>query len=126
MKRALAIACVGFWLPLAQGAEDLARQVQLEDLGRALFFDVNLSRDRTQSCATCHDPARAFTDWRDSGVNAAASLGDDQLSLGDRNAPTASYASLTPDFHRDAQGEYVGGQFWDGRAATLDAQAGGP
>ena len=38
---------------MASAAEPAAnRQVQLEDLGRALFFDVNLSRDRTQSCAT--------------------------------------------------------------------------
>src|SRR6185503_7396960 len=32
--------------------------------GRRLFFDVSLSADRKTSCATCHDPARAFTDGR--------------------------------------------------------------
>ncbi|MDR2214101.1 MAG: methylamine utilization protein MauG [Pseudomonadales bacterium] len=105
---------------------DLERQVRLVDLGRSLFFDVNLSRERHQSCATCHDPARAFVDWRDNGVKAAASLGDDLRSLGDRNAPSASYASQSPEFHQDAAGNYIGGQFWDGRAATLEAQAGGP
>lgn len=31
-------------------------------LGRRLFFDVRLSRNETQSCASCHDPARAFTE----------------------------------------------------------------
>ncbi|WP_426757050.1 MbnH family di-heme enzyme [Myxococcus sp. Y35] len=31
-------------------------------LGRKLFFDVRLSRNETQSCASCHDPARAFTE----------------------------------------------------------------
>ena len=36
----------------------------LEALGEALFFDPNLSRNRTQSCATCHDPAYAFADPR--------------------------------------------------------------
>ena len=106
--------------------EQYARQTRLEDLGRSLFFDVNLSRDRTQSCATCHDPARAFTDWRDNGVGAAASLGGDFYSLGDRSAPTAGYASQIPPFHIDGAGEYVGGQFWDGRASTLEEQAGGP
>lgn len=109
-----------------QAADDAARQTALEDLGRALFFDVNLSRDRNQSCATCHDPARAFTDWRDSGVQAAASLGTDLHSLGDRNAPTISYASAIPRFGRNAELDYVGGLFWDGRADTLEAQAGGP
>lgn len=111
---------------LLPAAEPDLRQQRLEDLGRALFFDVNLSQNRTQSCATCHDPARAFTDWRDSGVGAAASLGDDGHSLGDRQAPTAAYAALAPAFHQRADGSYAGGQFWDGRAATLAEQAEGP
>jgi cytochrome c peroxidase len=33
-------------------------------LGRALFFEPALSRDGTRSCASCHQPARAFTDGR--------------------------------------------------------------
>ncbi len=90
-------------------------------LGERLFFDVNLSANRTQACATCHDPAHAFTDPR-----GMASLGDDGESLGDRNAPTVTYAALTPVFHRDADGQWRGGQFLDGRAATLEDQAGGP
>ena len=105
---------------------DEQRQARLVDLGRALFFDVNLSFNRTQSCATCHDPARAFIDWRDSGVSAAASLGDDGHSLGDRNAPTLSYAALTPPLQRNAAGEWLGGQFLEGRAPTLADQAQGP
>src|SRR5207244_567658 len=32
------------------------------DLGRKLFFEPRLSADGTVSCATCHDPKRAFTD----------------------------------------------------------------
>ncbi len=115
-----------FTMNVAFAAEPATRQTQLEDLGRALFFDVNLSRDRTQSCASCHDPARAFSDWRDSGVKAAASLGADLHSLGDRNAPTISYAATIPEFSRKPDGEYVGGLFMDGRAATLEEQAGGP
>jgi cytochrome c peroxidase len=34
------------------------------ELGRRLFFDTRLSGNRTYSCASCHDPARAFTDGR--------------------------------------------------------------
>ena len=108
-------------------AEDAAlQQTQLEDLGRALFFDVNLSLDRTQSCATCHDPAQAFVDFRTSGVAAAASMGGDMHSLGDRNAPTAAYASHVPSFSLNALGDYVGGLFRDGRANDLEEQAAGP
>src|SRR5258707_14561940 len=33
-------------------------------LGKKLFFDGRLSADGSVSCATCHDPARAFTDGR--------------------------------------------------------------
>lgn len=110
---------------IAADAADL-RKSKMSDLGAALFFDVNLSLERTQSCATCHDPARAFSDWRDNGVSAAASLGGDLLSLGDRNAPTISYAALTPEFHINADGEYEGGMFLDGREPNLTGQAGGP
>lgn len=94
----------------------------LQALGEALFFDENLSANRTQSCASCHDPDHGFADPRPG----AASLGDDGFSLGDRNAPTASYAAFTPAFHRTADGVWVGGQFWDGRAASLEDQAAGP
>ena len=95
-------------------------------LGEALFFDTNLSLDRTQSCATCHNPAAAFTDSRDNGVGGAVSLGDDGRSLGDRNAPTIMYAQLSPAFGPDESGVYAGGLFHDGRADDLADQAGQP
>lgn len=121
----LLVACV-FGANTEPNADPL-RQVKLEDLGRSLFFDVNLSKNRTQSCATCHDPAQAFVDWRNNGTNGSASLGDDMNSLGDRNAPTVSYASFSPAFHLNSNtGEYEGGQFLDGRENDLEGQAGGP
>ncbi len=73
-------------------------------LGRRLFFDGKLSRDGTVACATCHDPARAFTDGR------PTSMGIDGR-VGQRNAPTVMNAL------------YNATQFWDGRAPTLEAQA---
>ncbi|MDF1718485.1 MAG: cytochrome c peroxidase [Antarcticimicrobium sp.] len=97
-----------------------------EALGEALFFDPNLSRDHTQACATCHDPNTGFVDPRETDLGRAVSLGDDGHSLGVRNAPTASYAALTPPFHLNAEGKWVGGLFLDGRATDLAAQAGGP
>jgi cytochrome c peroxidase len=96
-------------------------------LGRELFFDVNLSRNRTQACASCHAPEQAFTDPRvNDPVGAAVSLGDDGHSLGERNTPTAAYASLAPEYHINKEGEPVGGLFLDGRAKNLEEQAGGP
>lgn len=105
----------------------VADDIKKEDLGQMLFFDVNLSKNRTQSCATCHNPNAGFADDRDNGVKKMASLGDDGKSLGDRQAPTASYAKFSPTFHFDEKTKkYVGGQFWDGREPTLEGQAGGP
>ncbi len=99
---------------------------ELASLGQALFFDPNLSATRNQSCASCHEPGRAFTDSRDNGVSGAVSLGDDGRSLGDRNTPGTTYAFLIPDFHTDDKDEYVGGYFLDGRAATMVDQAAEP
>jgi cytochrome c peroxidase len=97
-----------------------------EALGEALFHDKNLSRNRSQACATCHMPENGFSDRRDAVNGNAVSLGDDGKSFGDRNAPSATYASFSPPFHKDASGIYLGGQFWDGRAKGLEEQAGGP
>lgn len=113
-------------------------------LGEQLFSDTNLSFNRTQSCATCHNPDSGLADDRDNtgvaGTPYAASLGDDGASLGDRNAPTASYAAFSPTFSEGTRSRvasqqtsgvedyegFLGGQFWDGREANLTGQAGGP
>lgn len=98
------------------------------ELGEALFHDVNLSFNRMQSCATCHNPGQGLTDTRSNeATDVGVSLGDDGFSIGVRNAPTASYAALMPAFHwNEEEQAYMGGQFLDGRASNLAAQAGGP
>ncbi len=108
--------------------EKKAENLKLKQgLGQILFFDKNLSKNRTQACATCHNPEYGFVDPRNNGVSKMASLGDDGKSIGDRQAPSAAYAMYSPKFHFDKKKKkYIGGQFWDGRAATLAAQAGGP
>lgn len=123
VSAALALTSV---LALPVAAQDATPYASLEDWGEALFFDPNLSLNRTQSCATCHDPGAGFVDPRETRAGLAVSLGDDGLSIGDRNAPTAAYAMFSPAFHQRADGAYVGGQFHDGRAASLADQAGGP
>lgn len=103
-------------------------------LGEKLFFDKNLSLTRQTSCATCHDPEHGFVDARFSEqgtdqsifIHGAFSVGDDDVSLGGRNAPTATYAQFTPDFGKNTNDEYLGGQFHDGRADSLKIQAMGP
>jgi len=73
-------------------------------LGAKLFLDVRLSGDGTRSCASCHDPARAFSDGR------ARGLGRDGSDL-QRNTPGLYNLGWSHVF------------FADGRAASLEDQA---
>ncbi|MBL0370932.1 methylamine utilization protein MauG [Rhizobium sp. KVB221] len=126
MRSALTILTVAV---LSSGTVAQAADVAFptrEKLGEALFFDVNLSKNRTQSCSTCHMPDIGFSDRQGAIAGNAVSVGDDGKSVGDRNAPSAAYAALTPPFHKDVNGAYLGGQFWDGRASSLEDQAAGP
>jgi len=111
---------------LISGAAAAEGYNSVEALGEALFFDVNLSQNRTQSCATCHNPDHGYVDTRQTDAGLAYSLGDDGESLGDRNAPTITYAREVPSFRVNDMDYYMGGQFLDGRAHDLAAQAGGP
>jgi cytochrome c peroxidase len=73
-------------------------------LGQQLFFDGRLSADGAVACATCHDPARAFSDGRPVSIGIHGRAGQ-------RNAPTILNAL------------YNKAQFWDGRVQTLEEQA---
>ena len=96
----------------------------LEALGQRLYFDTNLSEPAGQSCAACHLPTAGFAD-PDAELPTSRGVLPDRF--GSRNAPTAAYALFSPEFHFDTQeGLYVGGQFLDGRAATLEEQAKAP
>lgn len=74
------------------------------ELGRKLFFDPILSKDRTISCSSCHQSQFAFAD------NKAVSLGVGG-ARGARNTPSVMNSSGRTSF------------FWDGRAETLEDQA---
>lgn len=76
-------------------------------LGKKLYFETALSKDGTVACATCHDVTRSFTDRRP----VSEGVGD---QLGRRNAPTTMNAAL------------LHSQFLDGRATSLEDQAGQP
>ena len=118
--------------PLMQSNYALADQVTKKELdykalGEVLFFDKSISFNKTQSCSTCHSPDTAFVDQRKNSANQMVSEGDNPHLHGNRNANTALYAMFSPDFHFDKKiQDYVGGQFWDGRAKDLAEQAGGP
>jgi cytochrome c peroxidase len=74
-------------------------------LGQKLFFERRLSADGTVSCAHCHNPELAFTERKPTSVGIKGRIGQ-------RNSPTILNAL------------YNKTQFWDGRAKTLEEQAG--
>lgn len=102
---------------------------QEQELGKLLYFDRYLSSNHNQSCASCHDVSAGFADplnlrLPDQFPVSAGSITD---RFGGRNAPPSAYAMFSPPFYYDqTEGLYIGGQFWDGRAATLKDQAKGP
>src|SRR5262249_38812207 len=50
--------------PVRDPSNRVSGNPEAAELGRALFFDPRVSATATVSCATCHDPARAWTDGR--------------------------------------------------------------
>jgi cytochrome c peroxidase len=106
----------------------------LEELGKALFFDTNLSTPAGQSCAACHAPEVGFTGPL-SEINAGGSVypGAVHVRFGNRRPPTAAYGGESPVLYFDEdEGLWIGGMFWDGRATgetlgdPLAEQAQGP
>ncbi len=114
-------SCTSFADSVLPGSENLSAKAQL---GQKLFFDANLSEPAGQACASCHNPDFAFTD---ADKSQPTSKGANPEFHGNRNAPTAMYSAHSPSFHFDRkERQYLGGQFFDGRAATLEDQAKGP
>ena len=109
------------------GNEDEVTTADKAALGASFYQDETLSLNGTMSCATCHAPEHGLVDPRTTNNTLGASLGDDGVSIGDRNTPSAGYAAFSPDFHFDEEeGLFIGGQFLDGRAKGLKEQAKGP
>lgn len=77
------------------------------ELGKKLFFDPRLSKSGFISCNSCHNMSMGGSD------NLKTSIGD-RWQQGPINSPTVLNSSLNL------------AQFWDGRAGTLQDQAGGP
>jgi len=105
----------------------------IEELGKRLFFDRNLSSPAGQDCAACHAPSVGFTGPSEH-ANKAAGVYEGAVKgrFGNRKPPAAAYAGWSPKLHLNEAGEFVGGMFWDGRATgevlgdPLAEQAMGP
>lgn len=115
---------------IAAGGANASELTPLQRLGKKIFFDRNLSEPPGISCSRCHNPKAAFAD---PNSDVPVSEGSIPSRYGVRNAPSICYAAYSPAFHFDPtvrpgimSGMYIGGFFWDGRAASLEDQAEAP
>ncbi len=104
MKKAIIISLIGISIVCSQAFRTQNEPNDKAELGKLLFFDPILSKDKTISCASCHKPNFAFAD------TSAVSIGVGGKN-GTRNTPSAMNLLLQQTF------------FWDGRAKTLEDQA---
>ncbi len=102
-------AALGMFQPILEVADNPANPLSDAkiDLGRMLYYDTRLSKNRTVSCNTCHDLAS----YGDDGKPVSTGIHE---QTGGRSAPTVYNAAI-----------HIA-QFWDGRAADVEAQAVGP
>lgn len=91
-------------IPYPKGNPQTSSKIEL---GKKLFFDPILSRAKTISCASCHNPTKGWSDGN------KVAIGDNE-SNGRRNSPTILNSAYQYTY------------FWDGREKSLEAQALGP
>ena len=102
-------AALGMFQPLLEVADNPENAVTEPKvtLGRMLYYDTRLSKNRSVSCNTCHDLAS----FGDDGLKTSKGINE---QLGGRSAPTVYNAAI-----------HIA-QFWDGRAKDVEEQAIGP
>jgi len=131
MRTAFKIACAALALGFTPA---LAQLTPIEQVGKNLLFDSQLSTPPGQSCAACHSPDTGFT-GPDEAINAGPTVyaGAVHTRFGNRKPPTTAYGGDSPVLHYDdVEGLWIGGMFWDGRATgwtlgdPLAEQAMGP
>ncbi|MEP6545921.1 MAG: cytochrome c peroxidase, partial [Gammaproteobacteria bacterium] len=129
-------ACLACSVALADDApfyantfEKVPASAAMTALGRALFLDPSLSASGNVSCATCHDPKRAFGPPNDLPVQRG---GSDGRRPGVRAVPSLTYSQNIPPFtehYIEDEGDDsidqgpAGGRNWDGRAQSAHDQA---
>jgi cytochrome c peroxidase len=94
-----------------------------ERIGRAIFFDADLSNPAGTSCASCHDPEKAFSG--NHGSTTGVALGSRPNHFARRNTPSVLYMKFVPAFHfaleddDDLAESPFGGLTWNGRADSV-------
>jgi len=106
----------GMLLGVAVAGAAAADLTAIQELGKDLFFDQNLSANGNQACAACHGPAVGWTGPNEN-LNAHGAVYEGSIAgrFGNRKPPSAAYATFSPILHVSRE-DFVGGNFWDGRA----------
>ena len=113
------ISLIALWLTSAPGVAQALTPV--EQLGKFIFFDTNLSVNSNQSCAACHTPAVGWT-GPVPAINVAGAVYEGSINgrFGNRKPPSSAYATSSPILHyviEKKEALFIGGNFWDGRAS---------
>jgi cytochrome c peroxidase len=93
-------------------------------LGELMNFDENMSVDRNQACSFCHMPYTGFAGPIPSvNLTMAAYPGSVHFRANDRTPLRYAYASTFPVLqYNEAQQDFYGGNFWDGRSTGYQLQ----
>jgi cytochrome c peroxidase len=116
-----ALMCSAVLLVVSSAAPAAAQGVTLmAELGGEIFFDQELSINRNQSCAACHEFESGWT-GPDPVINAHGAVyeGSIPILFGNRKPPSSAYATQSPVLHIVMEGSesvFTGGNFWDGSA----------
>src|SRR6201997_3801173 len=107
---------------------------QVQTLGKLEIFDPNLAVNNNLACSFCHDPAAGyangvsilsvFTGGSNPGsvpINVHGAYPDNRIAK--RNPQSYVYATYFPPLqYNQSQGDFYGGNFWDGRATGYKLQ----
>ncbi len=101
------------WVAFLGQGQDLS---PIEQLGKSIMFDSNLSSPGGQSCISCHSQQTGFTNpLSDVNAHGAVHAGAISSLFGNRKPAGIAYNGDSPPLHSE-DGTWVGGVFFDGRA----------
>ena len=124
MKTVMSVVASLCLVGLTAGAADLS---PIEQLGKQLFFDTNLSSPAGQSCAACHGPEVGFT-GPVSEINADGAVYPGALPprFGNRKPPTAAYGGDSPVMYYHEKSELIVGGMFSGASMRMICSSSSP
>jgi cytochrome c peroxidase len=117
-------------LPPVPPPPNLVALTTVEQLGKNLIFDTNMSDPIGYACVQCHAYTAGFTSGLEPIVNLIAGVPPGVIPgrWDNRKAYGYGYAAFSPEgpYFDSTLGVFIGGNFWDGRAYDAAVQAQGP